>query len=188
MKRRQFIVGLGGAAGAVGLVMGSGAYSSVKANRAVSVETADDNEAYLGLEELGAGTRSVEQTEDNQTEVVLNFPGYDETNSEGDGLGKNSTYEFDYDNKESPGDTAGLFRIMNQGEGGSIDVYSENSDSNELYIEIYDVTDSSRTALKDDPATLDAGKSVDVGVRIETYDSTGEFDETLRIVGEKSNN
>jgi len=49
-NRRSLIVGLGGLAAGGGLVLGTGAFSTVEAQRTVSVETAGDADAFLALE------------------------------------------------------------------------------------------------------------------------------------------
>ncbi|MFC6756381.1 MULTISPECIES: hypothetical protein [Haloarcula] len=181
MKRRNFVLGLGGLASAGTLAMGTGAFTSVSADRRLQVETADDNDALLGLEELGEGYRS---TKDG-SQVKFNFPSLD--NQDPDlGLGADSVYEFDRDADESDKDspTEGLLRIENQGTQ-PVDTYSEHETDSELEIELYDVTDPDKTALGDDPVTLDVGEHVDVGFRIRTFDADiGTFDETLTIVAE----
>jgi len=49
MKRRQLLTGLGGLAAGGSLLVGSGAFTSVSANRQVSVEVAGDNTALLRM-------------------------------------------------------------------------------------------------------------------------------------------
>lgn len=49
MRRRKFILGLGTTAISGATVLGSGAFTSVEANRTVTVEVADDTEAFLAL-------------------------------------------------------------------------------------------------------------------------------------------
>ena len=50
MQRRKFVIGLGSVAAGGAAAMGSGAFSSVKAERSVDVTTASDNpDAMLGL-------------------------------------------------------------------------------------------------------------------------------------------
>ena len=48
--RRTVIVGLGGLAAGGGLIMGTGAFSTVEAERTVSIETAGDADAFLAME------------------------------------------------------------------------------------------------------------------------------------------
>ena len=183
MKRRRYLTAFGTLAGAASLVFSSSAFTTVSAERPVAVKTADDNDAFLRLEERGDGTRSI----DDGSTVKFSFPGLQERVSDQDlGLGSNSIYEFDRDTDESSksNPTEGLLRIGNQGTQ-PVDIYSKHQTDNELEIELYDVTDSSKTALRDDPVTLNIGEHVDVGFRIRTFDADVKtFDETLTIVGE----
>lgn len=185
MKRRTYLAGLGSLAAASGLTVGSGAFSSVSTERSLTVETAGDAEGLLSLQQLGSGGRS----EDDGTpeKVEFSFPGTDRRLADSDiGLGTDSVYEFDNDADESggAGSVDGLLKITNQGTQ-PVEVYSEHPTSSEIEIELYDVTDPDRTALRDEPATLAVGEHVDVGFRIRTNDAgVGTFDETLRIVAQ----
>lgn len=49
MRRRKFVLGLGTVAVGGSTLLGSGAFSSVEAHRSITVEVADDNEAFLAL-------------------------------------------------------------------------------------------------------------------------------------------
>ena len=49
MNRRKLIIGVGSAAAGVATIFGTGAFSSVSAERSVSIETASDAQAFLGL-------------------------------------------------------------------------------------------------------------------------------------------
>ncbi|MFA9415778.1 hypothetical protein [Natrinema sp. HArc-T2] len=187
MKRRQFIVGLGGLAASSSLVLGSDAFTSVGAERRLDVQTVDDNDALLILQQLGDGKRSVE--DDTPEKVEFSFPGLEERLDDPRlGLGVDSVYEFDRDANES-GDqnsTEGLLRIENRGTQ-TVTVYSKHETNSELEIELYDVADDDETSLRDDPAELGVGEHVDVGFRIRTFGAdAGTFDETLTIIAEKT--
>jgi len=76
MKRRNFTLGLGAAVAGGASLLGSGAFTSVQADRAVTVTVADDTEALLGLvptteyatlEE--AGTFTLDLSPDNPTDA-----------------------------------------------------------------------------------------------------------------------
>lgn len=186
MKRRRFIVGLGGLAAGSSLTLGTGAFTSTSAERRLEVSTEGDNDALLKLKELGSGWRSVEDGGDPQ-KVEFSFPEGAEWRDDL-GLGTDSVYEFDRDVDESDDDddgpTEGLLRIENQGTQ-TVAVHSEHETDSELEIELYDVIDDDETALRDDPAELGVGEHVDVGFRIRTFGAdTGTFDETLTIVAE----
>lgn len=189
MKRRKFILGTGAAAAAGASLLGTSAFTSVSADRRLIVETAGDNNALLGLKQLGDGTGIGGRSLENGTpeQVMFSFPGSGELDENPDlGLGSDSVYEFDRDSGESddPHPTEGLLRITNQG-SQLVEVYSEDATPSDIDVELYDVTDSDDTALRDEPTELDVGKYVDVGFRIRTFDAdVGEFEETLTIVAE----
>lgn len=185
MKRRTVIAGLGSLTVSGALAVGSGAFTSVSAERTLAVETAGDNQSLLRLKQLGDGKRSIESG--SPEEVEFSFPGLQERLDDSDlGLGTDSVYEFDRDASASQNDdpTEGLLRITNQGTQ-TIHVYSQHETESEIEIELYDVDDSNETALRVDPKKLATGKHVDVGFRIRTFGAQLEtFDETLTIIGE----
>jgi hypothetical protein len=51
MKRRNFLVGAGAAAIGGSALLGSGAFSEVNAQRQVTVQVAEDPNAYLGMDD-----------------------------------------------------------------------------------------------------------------------------------------
>ena len=184
MNRRTLIATLGSLTAGSAFAVGSGAFTSASTERSMTVKTVDDNDALLGLEELGEGERSKE----DGGVVKFSFPSYGELRGNSDlGLGTDSVYEFDRDADESGkiNPTKGLLRISNQGTQ-SVEIYSQYQTSSELEIELYDVTDTDRTALRNEPAVLSTGDSVDVGFRIRTFgaDVDTTYDETLIIVAE----
>lgn len=190
MKRRKLILGTGAAAACGASLLGSGAFSSVEAERRVEVQVADDNEAFLALKQLGDGKYNLggRSIESETPEVVqFSFPGVGERFNDPElGLGKESVYEFDRDSGESQktNPIEGLLRITNQGTQ-VVGVYTEHESDSELEIELYDVTDSDSTALRDEPAVLNVGEKVDVGFRIRTFGvELGTYDETLTIVAD----
>ncbi|WP_336038249.1 hypothetical protein [Halobacterium yunchengense] len=186
MKRRTFLAGLGATAAGSSAVLGTGAFTSVSADRRLQVEVASDDDALLALTQLGSGFRSAE--DGTPEKVEFSFPSMEEqVDDHGLGLGADSVYEFDRDADESSTEepTEGLLRIENQGTQ-PVTVYSEHQTDSELEVELYDVEDDDETALRDDPALLDVGESVDVGFRIRTVGAdVGEFEETLTIVADQ---
>lgn len=191
MNRRTVIAGLGSLTAGGMLAVGTGAFTSVSAERRLTVETAGDNNALLGLKQLGDGSdtfhaRSLEGGSPEQ--VGFSFPGTGELDESPDlGLGSDSVYEFNRDSGESddPSPIEGLLRIENQGTQ-PVEVYSTYETDSALEIELYAVSDADRAALRDDPAKLDVGDSVDVGFRIRTFGAdVGTFEETLTIVAKR---
>lgn len=188
MRRRTFIAGVGSLAGIGSLLFGTGAFSGIEADRRLRVDLADDNDAFLSLQQLGDGKRSIE--DDTPEKVEFSFPGLQERLSDPElGLGVDSVYEFDRDADESgsDGSSEGLLRIENQGTQ-SVEVYSVHETDAELVVELYAVTDPGKSALRGDPVKLTVGEALDVGFRIRTFGAdVGTFDETLMIVAEAPN-
>jgi len=54
MKRRNFLIGIGGTAIGGGALVGSGAFSRVESQRDVTIQVAEDPSAYLGLSGTGS--------------------------------------------------------------------------------------------------------------------------------------
>ena len=98
MERRKFIAGLGSltAAGAAGI--GTGAFSSARAERDLSVAVADDAAAYLALD-----ASQSEYAEETSGTLELQFDG---SNSEQKGSGLNANADTTF---------ANVFSIKNNG-------------------------------------------------------------------------
>lgn len=189
MRRRTLVAGLGSLVASGSLAVGTGAFSSTSAERRVSVSVAQDDQALLALDDNGAGTgpgglgRSIEG-DDGRVELFL--PGVGRRNErEHLGLGVESTYEFD---RDSAADDPGLVGIRNRGTQ-TVSVFSRHETDSQLEIELYDVSDHDRTAFRREPAELDPGESVNVGVRVRIHsvdvtesDERLTFDEQLTIV------
>jgi hypothetical protein len=102
MQRRKFLIGAGSlaAAGAAGL--GTGAFTSVSAERTVTVNVADDDDALLRLTQDGTGPNS-QYANISNGQVGIDLDNSDTTNG-GSGVNKNAkTFIRD------------IFRIQNQG-------------------------------------------------------------------------
>lgn len=173
------------------LAVGSGAFTSVSAQRSVAVEVAQDDQALLGLQDLGAGNGAFgagRSDENADSKIAFQFPGAGQ--DEELGLGVDSVYEFDKDSAE-PGfedPEHGLFQIMNQGTQ-PVEVFSRHQTDSNLEIELYDVADSDKEALRDSLPVLDEGDSINVGFRIRTFGVVpGEFNETLTLIAEVPEN
>ncbi|MES3161238.1 MAG: hypothetical protein PPP55_06665 [Halorubrum sp.] len=104
MERRKFVIGAGALATGSAAAIGSGAFTSVTADRSIQVDVADDSDAFLALE--GKDTpNGNEYVEDDGTDgtLSLDFSETEESGAEG-GLNQNA-------------DTIirDLFEIQNQG-------------------------------------------------------------------------
>lgn len=189
MKRRNFIVGLSATAAGGVAVVGSGAFDSVEADRTVSVETTDDADAYLGIEEIEDSDTSDEFTEfseyDGNETLKIDFntiPGPEG----GLGVGHGSEYIF-----------TEVFRVENQGTADNVDVdfeldedpQSENR-PDEDPVEEFELIDEDEESLNDVNLDLDPGEFEDIGVRLVTLreeDSSevdGDITGTVRLIAE----
>lgn len=158
MNRRTLIATIG-AVTAGGAAIGTGAFTSVEAERTVNVAIAEEDTALLALEPAEGGSNSVaarvDTTERNQ--LSLDFNG--DLNEDALGPGTNSVYEFD-----------GVFEVRNQ---GAQDVFLEANFSNSGLegIDFY-VESAVDNPIDGDTAVAEIGKgnSATIGV---TFDTNG---------------
>lgn len=164
MKRRNLLLGISTVTG-LGGILGSGAFSSVSAERTVSIAVANDNRAYLRMKPLdkdGIDSDAVGRSATYGDAIRFTIPGDGPgENQNAEGVGLDSVYEF-HD----------LLSVKNQGTQ-PIEVYS-SYDGNEL-TDLALVNDNG--VLRNNPPTLDAGNSINVGLYIDTHGSTtGKYD------------
>jgi hypothetical protein len=88
MERRKFLLGAGSAAVGASAVIGSGAFTSVRADRSLNVQTASDNEAYLGLDASVSP-----HAEETGNTVEFQFDGSSDATS-GQGINDNADTTF----------------------------------------------------------------------------------------------
>jgi len=108
MNRRNVLIGLGGLVAGGGALVGTGAFDTVEAERSVTVETAEDADAFLALEPAERGDETddasenafVEQNDDGLLEITFG----DDDGAAGGGLNLNARTMFEE-----------LFVIRNQG-------------------------------------------------------------------------
>lgn len=172
-RRRHVLSGLSLAI-ASSFLAGTGAFSSVSAERSVHVDVADDSEAFLRMEPMADSGLDSEPAGRSGTfgnEVWFAIPGKGPgENPNAAGVGSDSVYEF-YD----------LVTIVNQGTQ-PVTLHSTYGGSNLDDLALID----DDGVLRDDPPELDVGEAHNVGLYIDTHDSKlGEFDETLTIVAER---
>ena len=90
MNRRNVLIGLGGLVAGGGALVGTGAFDTVEAERDVTVETAGDADAFLGLTQAdGASDDLVDEPDDDTIAIDLSGDGTD-----GDGLNLNARTRF----------------------------------------------------------------------------------------------
>jgi hypothetical protein len=183
MKRRQFVLGLGAVTASGATLLGSGAFTSVSADRTISVETAQDSEAFLELDARGDAERSAAgDTVEFEFPSLAEQVGDDVNPQNPQGLGRDSVYRFasDVDGRN------GLLQITNNGTQ-SVDVFAEQQTSGDVpEIDIFDV-ETGDLLTSGSPGTLDVGELnfLNVGFRIDTTGvDTDEHDIDLTIVAD----
>jgi len=184
MRRRTLLAGLGSLVASGSLAVGTGAFSTTRAERTVSVSVADDADALLSLEPLGEGFRS----EDQDDEIQFSFPGLVEQLADDDlGLGPNSVYEFERDSGASDpfepdptgADDEGLVKLTNRGTQPVTVTTEANVDG--VDVELYAVDDPDKEALSERQPELGVGEPLTLGFRVYTFDEVGEFSGSLTI-------
>jgi len=165
MKRRNFLIGAGGAA--IGAsVVGTGAFSRVESHRSVTIAVAEDADAYLGLRPL--------DTPNSQNYVALDENGhiYVQIDGEGDqqgvggdgpigqGVNSNSVTYFD-----------GMFEICNQGKADATVSYElpddvVENDTEYQTVTFYYMEDGDRVFVEDgEEVPLALGECEEIGIR-----------------------
>lgn len=166
MKRRGLLAGVGALAAGGSAAIGTGAFTRVTATRSVSVNVADEDQAYLALDELD-GTEFQNATFASQgtvNEISLDFNDENGTGDGSDGVGLNSVYEFD-----------NVFQIKNQGtQSVEVEITSLSDDDFDptvsgVTLDFYSGSQAG-SPLDENPATLSTGESIHIGVKIETTD------------------
>ena len=95
-NRRNVLIGLGGLVAAGGAALGTGAFTTVTAERTVSIETAGDASAFLTLEP--ASGDNGEFVDDNGDTIEINLDGSaagNATTNNGTGLNLNAKTTFE---------------------------------------------------------------------------------------------
>lgn len=177
MKRRNFLVGAGAAAIGGSALLGSGAFSEVNAQRSVTVQVAEDPNAYLGMDDCqdsdgnttpnssfasidDNGHLQVQMTPDNPTNEGGAGDG-----AQGEGVNSESITWFD-----------NVFQICNQGKEDVCLWISEKRGADPGRVTFY-VDDDSRSntatpeRFVDDP--LDTRERVMNDDGIQTFNSVG---------------
>lgn len=174
MRRRRFLAGVGGLTAAGGAALGTGAFTSVEAERSVSIGVADDSRAFLRMESLvkdGVNDDPTGRSRSFGEKVSFTIPGTGNGESQSsEGVGLDSVYEF-HD----------LLRVSNQ---GTQPVGLHSSYDGENLADLALVNDDG--VLRNNPPILNVGDSIDVGLHIDTHGSgISEFDETLTIIADQ---
>lgn len=185
MQRRTILIVVVALAAGGGAVLGSGAFSSASADRTATVDVAGDANAFLGLD---PGTENEDSpyatttTTNSSNEVLaLQFDG-GPGESGGEGLGKDSTYQFD-----------NVFTVTNQGPRAVALEYiiapetdSGNGHDGVKEFRLYNGSDPGEDlngSFMDGGGTIGPGESITVGVEITTNNRnvTSEPDNEITV-------
>lgn len=161
MNRRRLLK-LGGVAAAGSLAIGSGAFTSVSAERSVNIAVTDDDDAYLSLDPDSEYIRATTASDELEFFIPgLNEPDDEDTPPTGEGVGRNSNYTF-----------GSLVEVRNQG-GDAVEVFSDAPSLPQEFDELA-LVDSDRSVLlnSEDRATeLTPGEKFSAGLFMSVQDA-----------------
>ncbi len=156
MQRRKFIASIGSVAAGAAAVTGTGAFTSVEADRSVDVEVAGDSSAYLGLRKAAdqssdPGANSDAYVDDSGAEVSFDFSSSNGAVG-GDGFNPNAITEVD-----------NLIEVQNQGTQSaflSVDTANldfSDSSNNQAGVGLAVVEDETATSNENDNIAFNSG-------------------------------
>ncbi|WP_141212241.1 hypothetical protein [Halorubrum ezzemoulense] len=179
MKRRTVLGAcISGLAGS--LAVGSGAFTTVEAERTVTTKIVGDDDAFLVIDADGIGGRSglvrLDADIDDPYQATFRIPGPEENligGTDPKGIGQNSVYKF-----------GSLAVIRNQGTQ-PVEVYSDHEGTLDN-ISIFDEKDpDTYLDSPENAVTLGTGEGFIMGLRIESGEQNfGEYNETVTIIAE----
>jgi hypothetical protein len=152
MQRRKFVAGLGSLAAAGAAAMGTGAFTSVEADRSVSVEVADDSDAFLFFD---TGLKSSENDVFASFEDGLLVLDFDETDAGGSGVNRAAVSQFDQ-----------VFKLANRGTQ-AVNVWFEHDLPGVTFYR-FDPDSNSLDGPENAKLGLAAGAHMKIGVEVDT--------------------
>jgi hypothetical protein len=174
MNRRQILASIGALGGGSAIVTGTGAFTSVEANRDVSVQVADDSSALLRMAAAGEGNDEYVTTDGGQLGIDLTSD--NPTNEGGAGVNADATTVI-----------ADLFEIQNQGtQEIEVEVtplsFVDNDSSDTLIVLVVPQTGFPSV-------TLGVGDTETYSLVVDAFPGGGslEVDDTITVTGEATN-
>lgn len=165
MKRRTAILGLGGLVAGSGAALGTGAFTSVEAERQVGVDVRDDTFSYLALLPADDDGEPVDDPESGGRQPEAQSEPYAYINGDTGRLTLNITAlnadaEFTFPN---------LFVIRNQG-SQDVEVTLEQEGPNTNVLTFFtEVNGNKETVDSDDSIELENGESATIGAEADTF-------------------
>ena len=180
MKRRSFVLGAGSAAATGSAILGSGAFSRVESQRQVTVQLAEDTEAYLGLKPIDTPNSNNFVELDENGHLKIDIGDYDAANPE---------TEYDYEtgvgiNSDSNTLFEGMFDICNQGKAPAFvcidfdrdDLVDDGDPTLDFW---YQGRTRDKTIVCPNGKTLDVGECVRVAIDLASFDVNANSGEPL---------
>lgn len=169
LNRRNVLLGLGTIVAGGGGALATGAFSSVEADRTVSVETAGDDSAFLQLSGDGDYV-----TDDNGDTLTLDLG----QATAGDGFNENAVTTVE-----------GVVTVTNNaadGQGITVGFGNPDSQSGTTTVHLDDASDAALADItfsfdSDSPQTISDGGSASIDVEVDTRDPTGGDGQTADI-------
>jgi hypothetical protein len=179
LTRRNALIGLGTVAAGAGVVGGSGAFSSVTAQRSVTVETAGDGSAALTLEP-DSGSNGSEYVAETDGTIVINLDGVDGGDATSKGINQNAVTKLrnlvTVTNNGTQEITSLLLRFSETptdvDASATFDFTASNTDDSTQK----QVDDNSDILASPDSLSLTVGDSVDFGIVVDLLNGGVEND------------
>mgnify|MGYP006298212611 CR=1 FL=1 len=169
MKRRKLLAGVGSLAATAAAGIGTGAFTSVNANRSLEVEVADDAEAFLMFDPgLKSSTNDAFASYEDGL-LVLDF---DETDVGGQGVNRDAVSQFDQ-----------VFKLVARGTQ-RVNIWFEHDLPGVTFYR-FDPDSNSLDGPENAKIGLAAGGHMKIGVEIDTtvpgFDGVDELDGAVSI-------
>ena len=202
MERRKFVIGSGALATGSAAAMGTGAFTSVEADRDVTVEVADDADAFLALSAADDPNGAYFDDEGGQAGIDLS--------AENPSQGENDGFDGEGVNLDSQTKIFNIIEVQNQGtqavkvttpedeiEGvesfDNFDPHATDLPGDSTEIKDLGFTLEDEVSLKDpdpfgraDLITLEPGESFNLGLWMNPGDETNTDEITITIEADAS--
>ena len=165
MERRKFTIGLGALATGSAAALGTGAFSSVEAERSVEIDVEGDAEAYL---RLTGDEEFIDDDTPQDSELEFAFGVNEETEEGGQGF-----------NDDAVTVVEDIVTIENQGTEDTVQVdFGEDGDNDDEVTVNLDDADV-KLMLPEDVSdrTIDVGNSTTIDIEVDTRDPDGSDSE-----------
>lgn len=162
MKRRKVIIGAGALATGGAAALGTGAFSSVEAERSMSVELNDDTEAYLAAQPLDSDGEPVDDEGPSPVAQEASYATIDENTGR-------LVLAFDSLNDDAKTVITEVFQVANEGTQ-EVGIFFEKEGENTEAVEFFDQDDNQLDVSEKDAVRINTGNSLEVDVEFNTHD------------------